>query len=87
MELKGKVVQVCPLERGKSTDGRDWERSTLIVEYGNYPRKVAISAFRNAELFAQLPVGAEVTFYIDVESREYYGQWYASVICWKWELS
>lgn len=87
MELKAKVKQVLPVERGVSKkSGEEWSKATLIVEYGGdrYPKQVALFNFKNADEFANLPLGSEHTFSINIESREFNGRWYTSVECWKW---
>lgn len=88
MELKATVIQALPIERGVSRAGKEWEKATLIVEYGDakYPKKVALMALKNADKFAAVPVGSEVVFQIDVESHEFNGKWYTSVTCWKWDV-
>ena len=88
MELKATVVEALAVERGVSRSGREWEKATLIVEYGDarYPRRVALMALKNAEKFAAVPVGSEVVFQIDIESHEFNGRWYTSVTCWKWDV-
>ena len=88
MELKATVIQALPIERGVSRAGKEWEKATLIVQYGDakYPKKVALMALKNAEKFAAVPVGSEVVFQVDVESHEFNGKWYTSVTCWKWDV-
>lgn len=89
MELKATVIQALPVERGVSkASGKEWEKATLIVQYGDakYPKKVAVIAMKNADKFTAIPVGAEVVFQIDVESREYNERWYTAVTCWRWDI-
>ena len=88
MEIKANVIKTQPIERGVSKAGKEWERATLIAQYGDaqYPKKVAINALKNADKFAAIPVGAEVNFSVDIESHEFNGRWYTSVTCYKWEV-
>lgn len=88
MELKATIIQVLPVERGVSKAGKEWQKATVIAQYGDakYPKKVALDNFKDAEKFAAIPVGAEVCFFIDVESREFNGRWYTSVTCYKWDV-
>lgn len=89
MEIKGKVTDVFPLERGVGKQsGKEWKKATIIVEYGegDYPRKVALDCFKKAAEFSAIPLGRVGTFQIDLESREFNGRWYTSATCWKWEL-
>ncbi len=88
MEIKGKVVANLGLQKGTSKAGKEWAKSTVVIEYGDqYPKKVALDNLKNAEDFAKLAVGADGTFHIEVESREFNGRWYTSVNCWKWETA
>lgn len=87
MEIKGKVVQSLGIERGTSKSGKEWQKATLIVEYGEgqYVKQLAVVNMKHAEAFAQIAIGSEVTMQIEAESREFNGKWYTSVNCWKWE--
>lgn len=89
LTIKGKVVSNLGVQKGTSKAGKEWSKTTLIVEYGDsqYPKRVALDNLKNAEEFAKLAVGAEGVFHIEVESREFNGRWYTSVNCWKWEVA
>lgn len=85
MKLKGKVVQVLPIEQGVSKKGTEWKKAAVIIETeGNYPHKVKISNFRKADEFAALKAGTTYEFDIDVESKEYKGSWFTDVSSWAW---
>lgn len=88
MEIKGKVLQVLPMEGGTSRNGNQWSKASLIVEVAEnpqYPKKVKISNMKNADAFSKLTIGSEVTFKVEIESREYNGRWYTEVNCWGWD--
>lgn len=89
LTIKGKVVSNLGVQKGTSKAGKDWSKTTLIVEYGDsqYPKRVALDNLKNAEEFAKLAVGTEGVFHIEVESREFNERWYTSVNCWKWETT
>lgn len=89
MELKGKVVQKIPLVSGVTKAGKEWKKSSLIVETqgGDFPRKVYVSNFKSAEDFDQIPLNAEITMEVDVESREFNGKWYTSVTCFRYDIT
>lgn len=89
MEIKGKVLQVLPIESGTSRTGNQWQKAALIVETAEnpkYPKKLKIANMKNAEAFAQIAVGEEVVFKAEAESREYNGRWFTEVSCWSWEI-
>lgn len=88
MDIKGKVLQVLPIEGGTSRNGNQWSKASLIVEVAEnpqYPKKVKISNMKNADAFAKIPVGAEVSFKVEIESREYNARWYTEITCWGWD--
>lgn len=88
MEIKGKVVANLGLQKGTSKAGKEWAKSTVVIEYGDqYPKKIVLDNLKNAEEFAKLAVGTEGVFHIEVESREFNGRWYTSASCWKWETT
>lgn len=90
MEFKGRVVKTLGVERGVSKkSGKEWSKGTIVVEYGDgkYERQAALQNFKQAEEFANLPLGREYTFYVDLDSHEFNGRFYTSVDCWKWEQS
>lgn len=89
MEIKGKVVQVLPMEGGTSRNGNQWSKASLIVEVAEnpqYPKKIKISNMKNADAFSKLAIGSEVAFKVEIESREFNGRWYAEVNCWGWDV-
>lgn len=90
MEIKGKVVQVLPIEGGTSRNGNQWSKASLIAEIAEnprYPKKIKISNMKNAEAFSKLAIGSEVTFKVEIESREYNNRWYTEVNCWGWDAA
>lgn len=85
MELKAKVIQSLGIQSGTSKAGNAWSKAEIIVEYGDkYPKKVKLSHMKRVEEFAALPVDSEVTFQIDLESREFNGRWYTEANCFAW---
>ena len=89
MELQGKIVQKFPFVSGTKKNGDQWQKASFLIETSpsNYPRKVYVSAFKDAAAYEQLPLNAEVTLKIDIESREFNGKWYTSVTCYGYELN
>lgn len=85
MELKGKLIQILPLESGQGRNG-EWKRQNFIIETGDqYPRKVCITIWGDKLNTSDLAEGKDYVFSIDVESREYNGRWYTDVKAWKFE--
>lgn len=93
MELKGTIVQNLGIEKGTSKSGKDWQKASIVIETeGQYPKKVHLTNFKEAEKFAALPQGTKATFSIEVESREWTNKttgktsWFTEVSCWRWTV-
>lgn len=88
MEIKGTVVLNNGIERGTSKSGKEWAKASLVVETeGQYPKKILLTHFKDADKFATLQVGAVGTFSVEIESREYNNRWYTEVSCWGWDVA
>lgn len=90
MDITGKIIAVCDLQKGTSKAGNEWKSQTFVLETdGDRPRKVAFELFgsRHDEFSAKCTMGAALTVYFDVESREFNGRWYTSIRAWKIEAA
>lgn len=83
LNISGIVLNILPLQTGKSKAGNQWQKQDFILETGGqYPRKVCICLFGdNVDKFP-LQVGQSVTASVDIESREFNGRWYTDVRAW-----
>lgn len=87
MELKGKLIQLLPLQTGSGKNGQ-WKKQDIIIETeGQYPKKVCISIWGDKIDASQLQPGKMLNISFDVESREYNGRWYTDVKAWKIDAS
>ena len=87
MELKGKVIQLLPLQSGMGKKG-PWKKLEFIVEtQSQYPKKVCLSAWGDKVDQFNLAVGQLVNVSVELESREYNGRWYTEARAWKLEKS
>ena len=83
MELKGKIVQILPVQSGQGKNGT-WRKQEFVIEIpGQYPKKVCFYAWGDTIDAFALKEGEEVTASIDIESREYNGKWYTNIKAWK----
>lgn len=81
MNLKGKVIQVLPVETGAGKNG-EWKKQSIILETeGQYPKKVCLSLWGDKVESVQNGYTVDVSF--DAESREYNGRWYTELRIWK----
>lgn len=87
MECKGKIIWIDQLQSGVSAStGNVWAKQTFCIEHtvtGRYGtqicHKVATISGQDRIAAAQLRVGAEVSFWLDLDGYEHQGKWYSSV--------
>ncbi len=83
MDIKGKLIQLLPLQTGTGKNG-EWKKQDIIIEtQSQYPKKVCISIWGDKINTSQLQIGKMLNISFDVESREYNGRWYTDVKAWK----
>lgn len=83
MEVKGKVVQLLPLQTGQGKNG-PWKKQEFIIEtQAQYPKKVCIHMWGDKIDQYQLKPGDVITAFVEVESREFNSRWYTDVRAWK----
>jgi hypothetical protein len=83
MEVKGKVVQLLPLQTGTGKKGA-WKKQEFILEtQSQYPKKVCLSIWGDKIDQYSLQPGDDITVAVDLESREYNGRWYTEARAWK----
>lgn len=85
MDIKGKVIQLLPLQTGQGKNG-EWRKQDFVIETdAQYPKKICLSAWGDKIDEQALQVGNEITVFFDLESREYNGKWYTDAKAWKIE--
>ncbi|MGK7389632.1 MAG: DUF3127 domain-containing protein [Candidatus Cyclobacteriaceae bacterium M2_1C_046] len=83
MELSGKVINILPLQTGKSQRG-EWRKQDFILEtQDQYPKTVCVSLWGDKIDEASLSEGDQINAHINIESREYNGRWYTDVKAWR----
>lgn len=86
MEIKGKIVQILPLQGGQTKAGGEWKKQEYILETeGQYPKKVCFNLWGDRIEQYPVAVGEDVTVSFDLDSREFNGRWYTEVRAWKIE--
>lgn len=84
MEIKGRIIQILPLQSGMSKAGNEWKKQEYILETdAQYPKKVCFNLFGDKIDQYPMTVGEEVVISLDVESREFNGRWYTDLRAWK----
>ncbi|MEX0660477.1 MAG: DUF3127 domain-containing protein [Balneolaceae bacterium] len=85
LKISGTVKQLLEEQSGESKNG-PWKKRDFILETpGKYPRKVCITQWGDQIDKSSVSVGETITAFIDVQSREYKGNWYTDVKAWKVE--
>ncbi len=85
IQLRGKVVQILKEQGGQGKNG-PWRKRDFILEIpGKYPKKVCITQWGDNIDQQAVSEGIEVTASVDIQSREYNGNWYTDVKAWKIE--
>jgi hypothetical protein len=86
MNISGKLLQVSDIENGTSKAGKDYVKCLAIIETTEaYPKKIAVELGK-MELIDQVTkksLGGEISFEVNLESREFNGKWYNSIKAWK----
>lgn len=86
MEVIGKIIQVLPLQSGKSAAGRDWKKQEYVLEtLESFPRKICFSFFGDRVDQYPLQPNQTIKLSFDIESREYNGRWFTNINGWKVE--
>lgn len=85
MEIQGRVIDILEPKSGQSARG-EWKKQEFVVETEEtYPKKVCIVNWNDKIDISALSKGEKVTVSVNVESREYNGNWYTDVKAWKVE--
>lgn len=88
MEIKGKIIQVLPLQSGTSKQGNPWKKQEYILEtLDSYPNKIKFDLFGDKVDQYPMQTGDIVTISFDIESREFNGRWYTDIHAWKVDLN
>lgn len=83
MEIQGRVVDILEPKSGQSARG-SWKKHEFIVETDEtYPKKICIANWNDKIDLSGLKKGEEVIVSVNVESREYNGNWYTDIKVWK----
>lgn len=85
LKVKGEVAQILEEQSGTGKNGK-WRKQDFILETpGKYPKKICITQWGDKIDQFNVQEGEEVTVYVDLQSREYKGNWYTDVKAWKVE--
>lgn len=88
MEIKGTITNILPSVSGMSKAGKEFTKQDFVIQTKEtYPKKICITAMNDKVNISNYTEGSEVTVSVNIESREYNGNWYTSVNAWKIEAN
>ncbi|MFP4059308.1 MAG: DUF3127 domain-containing protein [bacterium] len=83
MEISGKIIQILPVQSGKSARG-EWKKQEFIIETEEqFPRKVCLVNWGDKINLDDFSENESITASVNIESREYNGRWYTDIKVWK----
>jgi hypothetical protein len=85
LDIRGKLIQVLPLQTGTSKSGNSWSKQEFVIETEEqFPKKVCFSLFGDkVSLLNGLTPGDQIHVFFNLESREFNGKWYSNINAWK----
>jgi hypothetical protein len=85
LAIKGAVKQILEEKSGEGKNG-PWRKRDFILETeGQYPKSICITQWGDAIDKSDVQEGETIAAHIDIQSREYKGNWYTDVKAWKIE--
>lgn len=85
IQLQGKVVQILDEQSGEGKNGI-WRKRNFILQIpGKYPKKVCITQWGDNIDQQAVQIGMDITVSVDIQSREYNGNWYTDIKAWRVE--
>ena len=85
LQIKGTVKKILEEQSGTGKNGKWRKRDFILETEGKYPKKVCITQWSDNIDKADVQKGEQITAHIDIQSREYKGNWYTDVKAWKVE--
>jgi hypothetical protein len=89
MEIKGKIINVQPLQTGEGRNGT-WKKQDYVLEYNQdsqYPKKMMFNLWGDKIDQFAIKEGQEVKVDFDIDCREYNGRWYNDIRAWRVEAA
>jgi hypothetical protein len=85
MDVKGRLLQILPLQSGTSKSGNGWSKQEFVIETEDqFPKKVCFTLFGDkVSILNSIPVGSQIEVAFNLESREFNGKWYSNINAWK----
>ena len=83
MKVSGKITKVLPLQEGRSQQGAQWRKQTIVVLEDDpqvaFPNEVAFDLFNDRIPETALTTGQHVDVHSSIRAREYNGRIYNDI--------
>jgi len=83
--IKGRLVQILPIEVGVSKAGKEWKKRNFIIDTGEkYNPLICFQLFGDkTDIIEAYTIGQEIEVSYNLSSKEFGGKWYSSIDAWK----
>lgn len=89
IKLTGVITRILAAKEGTSQrTGKPWKKQGYVIQHenGQYPRSCRFDVMGEEKIAAfDLVEGETVTVHLDIDAREYGGNWYNDINAWKVE--
>ena len=84
MEVTGTIIHFGDITTGVSKSGKDWSKQEFVIQTDEqYPKKIAIIVMGDkVDQLSYYKPGQKTKCKIQIESREWQGRWYTTVMAW-----
>jgi hypothetical protein len=83
MDFNARILEVKEPQIITTKNGEFTKHNVIVETLDNYPKKICLSYWNDRIASGLLEEGKILNFSIDLESREYNGNWYTDVKLWK----
>lgn len=83
MDFNAQILEVKEPQNITTKKGNLTKHTVIVETLGDYPRKVCLTYWENKIPAHVLEVGKILNFSVNLESREYNGNWYTDVKLWR----
>lgn len=87
MEKTGTIIHILPLKTGEGKSGT-WKKQEFVIETDEqFKKKICFQVWGDKIDTSKISEGSKATVSLDVESREFNGNWYSDIKAWKIQLT
>lgn len=87
LEITGKLINKLDLVTGQGKNGEWKKQSFVILTAGDYPKSICFQLWGDkCALLDKANLSDILTVSFEAESREYNGNYYTDLKCWKFQI-